>query len=84
MLSGDATIGRATAKRERTRKPYVTENQNPTETHAKRPKRNQLLNMQNRQNTTPPARGRAIRDHDYQRTQHYLGKMETLPKNKRK
>ena len=52
MLLRDATIGRATAKRERARKPYVTENQNPTETLAKRPKTEQLLNMQNRQNTT--------------------------------
>ena len=42
----DATIDRATAKRERARKPYVTENQNPTATLAKRPKTKQLLNMQ--------------------------------------
>ena len=32
----------------------------------------------------PPARGRPIKDQNNQRTQHYLGKMETLPKRKRK
>ena len=32
----------------------------------------------------PTARGRAIKDHNDQRAQHYLGKMETLPKRKRK